>query len=146
MSVPRSFAWPVRVYWEDTDAAGFVYYANYLKFLERARTEWLRAAGFEQAAMARRFGVAFVVRSMAIEYLRPARLDDALDVTARLRRVGGSTVEFAQSISRGQEPVVEAGVKVACVRIAAARPARIPGELRAVLVPLISDAAPAGDP
>lgn len=146
VSAPRSFAWNVRVYWEDTDAAGFVYYANYLRFLERARTEWLRAVGFEQEDLARRLGVAFVVRSMTIEYLRPARLDDALEVTARLRGVGAGTIEFAQSVSRGGERLVEAVVKVACVRITAARPARIPVELRAVLVPLISDPAAAGDP
>ena len=81
-----AFSWPVRVYWEDTDGAGIVYYANYLRYLERARTEWLRALGCEQRSLAEREGVAFVVRSLAAQFLRPARLDDALVVAiARLR-------------------------------------------------------------
>jgi acyl-CoA thioester hydrolase len=126
------FAIRVRVYWEDTDGAGIVYYANYLKFLERARTEWLRAAGYDQTEVARRFELVFVVRSIAAEFLRPARLDDELRVSVCVARVGASVIELAQTIERGEECVMRADVKLACVRIAAFQPARIPRELRDV--------------
>jgi tol-pal system-associated acyl-CoA thioesterase len=120
----------VRVYWEDTDGAGIVYYANYLKFLERARTEWLRCLGFDQSALASRFGIVFVVRSIAAEFLRPARLDDQLDVSVSIGELGASVVEMTQTIARRGERLVSADVKLACVRIAALKPARIPPELR----------------
>lgn len=124
---------PIRVYWEDTDGAGVVYYANYLRFMERARTEWLRTLGFEQARLAAGFDIAFVVRSAAIEYLRPARLDDLLEVVAEIASVGASVIEFRQSVMRGEEALCEAIVRIACVRISSFRPARIPRELRAAL-------------
>src|SRR5262249_19258454 len=89
---------PVRVYYEDTDAAGIVYYANYLKFAERARTEMLRAHGFEHGGIGA--GLAFAVRSCAVDYLRPARLDDALEVRTRITRVGGASLEADQDICR----------------------------------------------
>jgi acyl-CoA thioester hydrolase len=87
-SPQADFRYPVRVYWEDTDAGGVVYYANYLKYLERARTEWLRSLGVEQGALGREAGVAFVVRRLAVDFLRPARLDDALDVDIHAVRLG----------------------------------------------------------
>ena len=90
------FAWPVRVYWEDTDAGGIVFYANYLKFFERARTEWLRSLGVEQQALRMRLGGMFVVSQTALRYLRSARLDDELLVTSRLERAGSASLTLAQ--------------------------------------------------
>ena len=129
-----SFAWPVRVYWEDTDGAGIVYYANYLRFLERARTEWLRAKGYQQHELARRHGVVFVVRSVAIDFLKPARLDDELSVSAALKGVGAAALELTQHIECGGVRLLQGDVKLACVRIAAFQPARIPRELRDAIV------------
>jgi acyl-CoA thioester hydrolase len=133
-SVGTAFRLPVRVYWEDTDAAGIVYYANYLRFLERTRTEWLRAKGYDQHDLARRHGVVFVVRSVAIEFLKPARLDDELVVSAALREIGAASIELEQRIERAGACLAEGEVKLACVRIAAFQPARIPRELRDAIV------------
>jgi acyl-CoA thioester hydrolase len=120
------FVWPVRVYYEDTDAAGVVFYANYLKFMERARTEWLRALGFEQTTLMHDHNVVFVVRSLAVEYLRPALFNDELDVTVVLKGTHGSLLEIAQSIRRGAQTLVTGEVKVACVNTQSFRPVRIP--------------------
>ena len=97
------FRWPVRVYYEDTDAGGVVYYANYLKFMERARTEWLRCHGFELPALADEHGILFVVRAVEIEYLKPARFNDALDVTLELDEHGRSRMSVVQQVLRGSE-------------------------------------------
>jgi acyl-CoA thioester hydrolase len=121
-----AFAWPLRVYYEDTDSMGVVYYANYLKFFERARTEWLRTAGFELTGLAERYQVAFVVRSLAVNYLKPARLNDSLHVTVELAKVGAAHIELAQRVLRSEEPLVTAGVKLACVGTRTLRPIRIP--------------------
>ncbi|MEO1767436.1 tol-pal system-associated acyl-CoA thioesterase [Thiobacter aerophilum] len=126
---PASFLWPVRVYYEDTDAGGIVYYANHLKFLERARTEWLRTAGFEQPQLLRDFGVIFVVRALTIEYLRPARFNDLLNVTVLPLHLGRSVLELAQTIER-DAPLVTARVKLACVEANTFRPTSIPSPLR----------------
>ncbi len=126
---PGRFTWPVRVYYEDTDAAGVVYYAHYLRFLERARTEWLRAAGFEQPQLARDFGVIFVVRSVAIEYLRPARFNDLLTVTATPTRIGRSTLDIDQTVER-DELLVTAQVRIVCVQAGSFRPVAIPAPIR----------------
>ncbi len=123
------FAWPVRVYYEDTDAGGVVYYANYLKFTERARTEWLRNHGFEQTDLAQVYGVVFVVRAFAIEYLRPARFNDALQVTVELIKVGAGQIDLVQRVMRGHEELATAQVKVVCVRLATMRPVRLPREV-----------------
>ena len=120
------FVWPVRVYYEDTDAAGVVYYANYLKYMERARTEWLRGCGFEQTELAQRHGVAFVVRSAAIDYLSPARFDDELRVTVELIKVGAGQIDLVQRVLRGDALLTTAAVKVACVALGTMRPTRIP--------------------
>lgn len=133
MSAGARFSLPVRVYWEDTDGAGVVYYANYLRFMERARTEWLRALGYDQTRLAADLGIAFVVRSASIEYLRPARLDDRLDVHVELEHMGASAIVFRQRVLRGEEVLSEASVKIACVRLAEFQPARIPRELRSAL-------------
>jgi acyl-CoA thioester hydrolase len=122
----KIFSWPVRVYYEDTDAAGVVYYANYLKFIERARTEWLRALGFEQTELARIHNVIFVVRSLAIEYLQPARFNDELDATVTLNNTRGGLLELAQTLRRGDSTLVTADVGVACVNTQSFKPVRIP--------------------
>ncbi len=125
------FVFPVRVYYEDTDAGGVVYYANYLKFMERARTEWLRAAGFELPELARDHNVIFVVRSVAIEYLQPARFNDALRVTVHLEKMGSCTLDVLQSVERGDTRLAEARVQVVCVDDQPSfKPARIPSFIR----------------
>ena len=120
------FSWPIRVYYEDTDNGGVVYYANYLKFLERARTEWLRALGFELDALARDHGAMFIVRSLSIEYLRPAAFNDEIAATVELGEVGGGQIFLKQRITRGAEELATARVRLACVNTATFRPVRIP--------------------
>jgi acyl-CoA thioester hydrolase len=120
------FSWPARVYWEDTDGGGVVYYANYLKFLERARTEWLRSHGFSQTGLVKDPGVIFVVASLAVDYKRPARLDDSLDITCDVELDGNVCMQFAQAIRRGGEVLVEATCRVACLDAQSFRPKRIP--------------------
>jgi acyl-CoA thioester hydrolase len=121
-----------RVYWEDTDAGGVVYYANYLKFLERVRTEWLRSLGHDQGELARRDGVVFVVRSVNIEFMRPARLDDEIVASIATAELGASVVLLRQYIERENERIVSADVKLACVRLATFQPTRIPVNLRPI--------------
>ncbi|MCX7170580.1 MAG: tol-pal system-associated acyl-CoA thioesterase [Proteobacteria bacterium] len=110
-----SFNLPVRVYYEDTDAAGVVYYASYLKFIERARTEWLRALGYEQTRLAQESGIAFAVRSLSAEYLKPARLDDSLNVCTRMLSLGRAQLEFEQKVERGAEVLFSANLRIACL-------------------------------
>jgi acyl-CoA thioester hydrolase len=124
------FECTVRVYYEDTDAGGVVYYANYLKFFERCRTEWLRALGIDQAALAREQGLQFVVTEIETKYLRPARLDDELAVEARVVELGRCSIVFGQSASRAGELLAQARVKVACVDSQRRVPARLPQGLR----------------
>ena len=128
--IPGSFAWPVRVYYEDTDAAGVVFYANYLNFMERARTEWLRALGFEQTTLLHDYNVVFVVRSLAVEYLRPALFNDELEVTVSLTGTRGSLLEIAQTVRRGTHNLVTGNVKVACVNTQSFKPVRIPRTIK----------------
>jgi acyl-CoA thioester hydrolase len=125
--VPQPFSWPVRVYYEDTDAGGVVYYANYLRFLERARTEWLRSLGFEQTALAAVHHVVFVVRSISLDFLKPSRIDDTLAVTVESAEAGASRIALAQRVTRGGEDLVVAQVELACVNTDTFRPVRIPG-------------------
>jgi acyl-CoA thioester hydrolase len=121
------FRWASRVYWEDTDGGGIVYYANYLRFLERARTEWLRSLGFSQLKLAEEPGVLFAVVSLSIEYRRPAKLDDELLITCEPAIEGAASVRFAQRIYRGaDELLVEANVRVACIDARTLRPKRLP--------------------
>jgi acyl-CoA thioester hydrolase len=124
---PGTFVWPVRVYYEDTDSGGVVYYANYLRFLERARTEWLRARGFEQTALTREHGVVFVVTALSIEYRRPACFNDMLAVTVEPAEVGASRVVLLQRVARGDEELIAASVRLACVNTGTFKPVRIPG-------------------
>lgn len=119
----------VRVYYEDTDAGGVVYYANYLKYLERGRTEFIRALGIGQRALAREGGLAFAVRSLSVEYLRPAVLDDELAVTTAVETLGRAQVGFAQTIQRGEETLLTAKVRVACLDLAKGRATALPATL-----------------
>jgi acyl-CoA thioester hydrolase len=125
----QPFTWPVRVYHEDTDSAGVVYYANYLRYFERARTEWLRAQGFEQTDLAAQHGVVFVVRSIAVEYLAPARFNDALDISVELGEVGASQIRLRQQVTRGADLLVQAQVRLACVGTAAMKAVKMPSPL-----------------
>ena len=127
------FRWASRAYWEDTDGGGIVYYANYLRFLERARTEWLRSLGYSQRALAEEPGILFAVVSLNIEYRRPARLDDELLITCEPAVEGAATIRFVQRIYRGagtalakEALLVEASVRVACVDARTLRPRRLP--------------------
>ena len=127
------FAWPARVYWEDTDGGAVVYYANYLRYLERARTEWLRAHGHSQQELAQREGLLFVVVSVQVDYRAPARLDDELEITCEPHTEGAASLRFTQRIYRraqgaGAAPalLVEAGLRVACVDARSMRPRRLP--------------------
>ncbi len=121
---PNAFTIPVRIYYEDTDAGGVVYYANYLKFLERCRTEWLRSIGHEQGDLLRDAGIAFVVRSVSLEYLKPARLDDLLTVSLEVEKISRSQIFFRQHIRRGN-PLAEDGwdelisgrIQIVCVSV-----------------------------
>ena len=132
------FSWPARVYWEDTDGGAIVYYANYLRFLERARTEWLRAQGHSQRELAGEPGILFAVVSVQVDYRAPARLDDELEITCIPRLEGAASLRFAQCIYRGaqarrEQLLVEAQVRVACVDAHTLRPRRLPHFLRAAL-------------
>jgi acyl-CoA thioester hydrolase len=134
------FCWPVRVYWEDTDGGAIVYYANYLRFLERSRTEWLRAHGLSQQELAREPGILFTVVSLQVDYRAPARLDDELSITCEPHSEGAASVRFVQRIYRGAPgttaaaaPLLEASVRVACVDAQTLRPRRLPDFLVAAM-------------
>jgi acyl-CoA thioester hydrolase len=120
---------PVRVYYEDTDAAGIVYYANYLKFAERARTEWLREKGVGQRALSEDEGVAFAVRRVSVEYLSPARLDDRLEVHTRIVAVRGASLDGEQEVRRDGQTLAKLSLTLACVA-RSGRPARLPERVR----------------
>jgi acyl-CoA thioester hydrolase len=121
-----AFAWPVRVYYEDTDAGGVVYYANYLKFFERCRTEWLRALGIDQTALAREQGLLFVVAELEARYLAPAGLDDELLIEARVAQMRRCSLVFEQRACCRGVVLAQARVKVACVDARRRQPARLP--------------------
>ena len=129
----EEFSLPIRVYIEDTDAGGIVYYVNYLKYLERARTELMRALGWERAAISDQ-GWMFVVSDLAVTYRQPARLDEQLEATALIQRVGGATIDFFQSVRRGDTVLVEGNIQIACIDEERGRPRRIDPALRARLV------------
>jgi acyl-CoA thioester hydrolase len=123
--------WTVRVYYEDTDAGGVVYHAGYLHYLERARTEWLRALGYSQALLKAEESLVFTVVSMQLDFLKPARLDDLLCVRSSAALSGGASVEFEQEILRGDtERILAAKVRVACLDAVSFRPRRLPAALR----------------
>lgn len=124
------FDWPVRVYYEDTDGGGVVYHANYLKFMERARTEWLRSLGFEQTRLKIEMRIVFVVRKLKLQYLRPAKFDDALIVGTNLVSAGRSLLEFEQTIQCNNALLTRATIEVVCVDADQFKPVSIPAPIR----------------
>ena len=135
------FTHPVRVYWEDTDAGGIVFYANYLKFFERARTEWLRALGVEQQALREQTGLMFIVSQTAVRHLAPARLDDLLQISVAVTELGRATLTLEQQARRGDVLLAEGTVRVACADAASLQPRRLP----AMLLQCLHTAASGGE-
>lgn len=125
----KNFVLPVRVYYEDTDAGGVVYYANYLKYAERARTEMLRLLGIENSDLQNRHGVAFVVRHIDVEYLAPARLDDLVEVHLALTKVGGASLSGVQVIRLGSDDLVRINIRLGCMKLDGG-PGRLPADIR----------------
>lgn len=125
----QPFSWTVRVYYEDTDAGGVVYYANYLRFFERARTEWLRAAGFDQRRLAAEQGLQFVVARIECDYRRPARLDDVIVLDVRVTHAGRASVVFEQTARRGDEVLAQARVRAGCVDTRTLAPRAMPAPM-----------------
>lgn len=126
---------PVRVYYEDTDLAGIVYYANYLKFIERGRSEWVRTCGVDQVALKAAQGIVFAVRKVDADYLKPAKFGDDLQVVTELLSLGGARLDLRQEIWRGEERIFIAAVTLVCLH-EGGHPARIPAEVRAALQPM----------
>jgi acyl-CoA thioester hydrolase len=127
------FNWPVQVYWEDTDAGGVVYHSQYLNFMERARTEFLRSLGAMQTVLRDDLGILFVVRDIQIRFKKPAKFDDALSVNTALIKVGRSLLEFEQNIYRGDEHLIAAKVGVVCIGATSFRPVSIPDKMLGLL-------------
>lgn len=124
--MPNPFKWPVRVYFEDTDAGGVVFYGNYLKFYERARTEWLRSLGIGQQFLKDEYNILFVVKNVSVEYRRPAVLDDHLQVTAEISEIRGASLEFRQAVWRDDTLLSTARAKIVCVHKDRMKPVPIP--------------------
>ncbi len=126
-----TFLWPVRVYYEDTDSGGVVYYANYLKFMERARTEWLRSLGLEQDELIAREAVIFAVRSVQVDYLRPARFNEALTVSAEVVEQGRASLTFEQKIRRNDDETIlcQGRIRLACLDSNSFKPRALPAPL-----------------
>lgn len=130
MSKSKIFSWPVRVYFQDTDAGGVVYHASYVNFMERSRTEWLRSFGYSNAGLMKELGVMFVVRKLELSYLKPAQLDDMLTVTTQIKEIGRSRVNVLQTVQRDGEILSEAEVHLVCVSAAEFKPVSVPDVLR----------------
>ena len=124
------FSLPIRVYFQDTDAGGVVYHASYLNFMERVRTEWMRSFGFSNAGLMKELGVVFVVRSLKLDYLKPALLDDLLTVSAQLKEVGRSRVTLHQTMMRGDEKLAEAEIHLVSIALDTFKPVSVPNILR----------------
>jgi len=139
MSMHEIFTWPVRVYYEDTDAGGVVYHSNYLNFMERARTEWLRALGFEQPQVRADLGVIIVVHSLSVEFKAPAYFNDMLDVRCRLTKIGRGSLEMEQKVMRDHHLLIKAQVKLAFVNAETFRPLAIPADIKAAMLPTLAD-------
>jgi acyl-CoA thioester hydrolase len=130
MSKDKIFSLSVRVYFQDTDAGGVVYHANYLNFMERARTEWLRSYGHSNSGLMKELGMVFVMRSVKLDYLKPALLDDLLQVTAQIKDIGRSRISLLQTVLRGAELLAEAEVHLVCVSLESFKPVSVPEVLR----------------
>ena len=126
MSKSKIFSLPVRVYFQDTYAGGVVYHASYVNFMERARTEWLRTHGYSNAGLMKEFGSVFVVRSLKLDYFKPALLDDLLEVTAQVKDIGRSRISLLQSVCRDDEVLTEAEIHLVYVSLESFKPVRIP--------------------
>ena len=125
-----TFDFPQRVYFEDTDAGGVVYHAQYVKFLERARTEWLRYLGFTNSELERKYKILFIVSEIAVEFVKPARLDDAINISVGIENLGRVRITFHQEIRRGEDILVKARVSVATVAASTFKPIEIPTDVR----------------
>ena len=127
----KEFLWPVRIYYEDTDSGGVVYHTNYLKYLERTRTELLRSFGFEQDQLKQQDNIIFAVRAINVDYLKPARFNDQLMVGATIGRIGPASIQFSQSITRETDSslICQAEVKIACLTADSLRPCPIPEKI-----------------
>lgn len=136
MTNTQLFSWPIRVYYEDTDAGGVVYHSNYLNFMERARTEWLRALGFEQTTLLNELGVIIVIHSLSISFKSPARFNDALLVHCSLANTGRTSMDIAQTISRDGIKLIEAQVKAVFVDAASFKPVPIPPAIKQAMLML----------
>ena len=134
-----TFNWPVRIYYEDTDAGGVVYHSNYLNFMERARTEWLRALGFEQPQVKVDMGVVIVMHSMQVEFKSPAYFNDMLDIHSRLTKVGHGSFEMEQKIMREHTLLIKAQVKLAFVNAETFKPLGIPAAIKTVMLSKLAD-------
>jgi acyl-CoA thioester hydrolase len=130
MSKHKVFSWPVRVYFQDTDAGGVVYHASYVNFMERSRTEWLRTFGYSNAGLMKELGMVFVVRSLKLDYLKPALLDDLVTVTAQIKEIGRSRVSILQTVLRGEDVLIEGEVHLVCVDMKTFKPVSVPEVLR----------------
>ncbi|WP_141057541.1 tol-pal system-associated acyl-CoA thioesterase [Stenotrophomonas rhizophila] len=135
MEIEPRFSWPTRIYWEDTDAGGVVYHARYVAFMERARTEWMRALGFGQERTRTDHGLVFAVRAMTMDFLKPARLDDALEVTATLVQCKRASMVFDQRVCRGDETLLTAQVRIAALDASTFKPRGMDDVLLAALKP-----------
>ncbi|HOY70905.1 MAG TPA: tol-pal system-associated acyl-CoA thioesterase [Methylotenera sp.] len=132
----QQFSWPIRVYYEDTDAGGVVYHSNYLNFMERARTEWLRALGFEQTTLLNELGVMIVIHSLSIAFKSPARFNDALQVHCTLANAGRTSMDVTQAIYRDGVQLIEAQVKAVFVDAQSFRPVPIPPAIKQAMLTL----------
>jgi acyl-CoA thioester hydrolase len=130
MTKHKIFSFPVRIYFQDTDAGGVVYHANYVNFMERARTEWLRTFGYSNMGMMKELGMMFVVRTIKLDYLKPALLDDLLAVTVQIKDIGRSRVTLLQTVSRGEDLLTEGEVHLVCVTADSFKPVSVPDVLR----------------
>ena len=130
MSKSKIFSWPVRVYFQDTDAGGVVYHASYVNFMERSRTEWLRTFGYSNTGLMKELGVVFVVRSLKLDYLKPALLDDLVTVTSQIKEIGRSRVNIVQTVTRDKDLLVEGEVHLVCVDVKTFKPVSVPDVLR----------------
>ena len=130
MSKSKIFSWPVRVYFQDTDAGGVVYHASYVNFMERSRTEWLRTFGYSNTGLMKELGVVFVVRSLKLDYLKPALLDDLVTVTSQIKEIGRSRVNILQTVTRDKDLLVEGEVHLVCVDVKTFKPVSVPDVLR----------------
>lgn len=139
MHSTTTFNWPVRVYYEDTDAGGVVYHSNYLNFMERARTEWLRALGFEQPQVKADLGVIIVVHSLSVEFKGPAYFNDMLEVQCKLTKIGRGSIEMEQKTTREHQVLIKAQVKLAFVNADTFKPVGIPVAIKTAMLPTLAD-------